>query len=351
MKHVPFNSIYRENFEVVEERHGHVSLYPHTEQLPLLLRALNLEFYGKLPPRVARTDHRGDGFNKLVLRNAAMMYCNHFNRSRADRLRLFDLPDASLVFKVALVQQITEADPRGAAHRFRFYAGTDFFPEIRLSGRRLVFADHVLRRFSKRVPNSIGEDLSNFLEIFYGHAVISLRCGPGRAFIIPYLNSILAFPYREETPGEYFIATCLTINEINRLDYEMPPCTHNFHYADGYTSPVLRHWLPPQQLTELHDCWQKKQPMIQRPHVKDNFEWDHKFGLMLRDASIKQGYGPGSNIYFQDRIPGPYIAQAKPGQTELLFDELDFCKRANPQHDWETAFARRDAILRGERPG
>lgn len=350
MKHAPFQSIYRPDFEVVEQRLGSQRLYPHTEQLPLLLRALNLEFYGALPPRVARTDHRGDGFNKLVLRNAAMMYCNHFNRTRADRLRLFDLPDASLVFKVAIVQQITEADPRGAAHRFRFYAGPDFFPEIRLSGRRLVFAEHVLQRFSKRVPNSVGEDLSNFLEIFYGHAVISLPCGKGRAFIVSNLNSILAFPYREETPGEYFITTCLTVNEINRLDYEMPPCTHNFHYENDYTSPALRHWLPPEELAELYECWRKKQPMLQRPVVKDNFQWDHKFGLMLRDAAVKQGEGPGSNIYFQDRIPGPHIASTKPGQKELLFDEMDFCKKADPRYDWAAAFVRRAAILRGERP-
>src|SRR5689334_10740737 len=40
-KHNPFQSIYRENFEVVEQRRGKVRWYPHTEQLPVLLRALN----------------------------------------------------------------------------------------------------------------------------------------------------------------------------------------------------------------------------------------------------------------------------------------------------------------------
>jgi len=68
MKHLPFDSIYRSNCEVVEERHGHRRLYPHTEQLPVLLRALNLEFYGGLPGRIARVDRRGDGFHKLMLR-------------------------------------------------------------------------------------------------------------------------------------------------------------------------------------------------------------------------------------------------------------------------------------------
>ncbi len=57
-KHVPFASIYRPRFEVVEERRGNVSRYPHTEQLPLLLRALNLEFYTPLPGHIARTNKR-----------------------------------------------------------------------------------------------------------------------------------------------------------------------------------------------------------------------------------------------------------------------------------------------------
>jgi len=61
MKHLPFESIYRQDFQVVEQRQGNVTLYPHTDQLPVLLRALNLEFYGALPDRVARVDHRGDG--------------------------------------------------------------------------------------------------------------------------------------------------------------------------------------------------------------------------------------------------------------------------------------------------
>jgi hypothetical protein len=49
MKHNPFQSIYREDFEVLEQRIGHTSYYPHNEQLPLLLRAINLEFHGGLP--------------------------------------------------------------------------------------------------------------------------------------------------------------------------------------------------------------------------------------------------------------------------------------------------------------
>src|SRR6185312_12903906 len=120
-KHVPFDSIYRPDFEVVEERHGRLSLFPHTDQLPLLLRALNLEFYGALPDRIARVDKRADGFHKVMLRTAAMFYCNIFNKVRKDGLRLFWLSDADLVAQVTLVQQITEHHPLGKVHRFRFY--------------------------------------------------------------------------------------------------------------------------------------------------------------------------------------------------------------------------------------
>ncbi len=346
-KHVPFFSIYRENFEVVEERHGHVSLYPHTEQLPLLLRALNLEFYGKLPDRIARVDHRGDGFHKIVLHQSAMLYCQGLNRTRADRLKLFDLPDANLVTKISIVQHITEDCPRGLTHRFRFYAGSDFFPEIRLSGRRLLFADHVLQRFSSRVPNYIGEDLGNFLEIFYGSALISLPCGPGRAFMIAYNNSILAFPYREEMPGEYFITTCLTINEMHQLSAELPPCVHNFHYATDYTSPKKRHWLTPQRLLDTYGVWTKKSQMKPLTDGKTHFKWDHKLGLVMRDATIRQGFGPGSSIFFLDNIPGPHLALVKPGNKEVLFDELECCQYCDAKFDWAPAFARRDAILAG----
>src|SRR5436190_11285409 len=130
MKHFPFQSIYRPDFEAVEERHGNVRLFPHTEQLPVLHRALNLEFSGPLPGRIARVDRRADGFHKLMLRSAALMYAAIVNAARQDGLRLFSLCDPDLVAKVALVQQITKDTRLGRCHRFRFYGGPDFSPEI-----------------------------------------------------------------------------------------------------------------------------------------------------------------------------------------------------------------------------
>ena len=241
MKHAPFQSIYRENFEVVEEREGKVTLYPHHSQLPVLLRALNLEFYGALPGHIARADARADNFHKIILKCAALMFCNIANASRTDELRLFQLLNRDLVSKVATVQQVTEHTRRGDCHRFRFYAGEDFFTEIRLSGKHVIFAGHVLQRFSSRVPNNVGEDLSMFLLAFFGSPAIALPVGPGRAFILPYLDSILAFPY-QESDTEFFVTTCLTINEINSFTREIPPQVVDLHYGTTYTRPKIRHW-------------------------------------------------------------------------------------------------------------
>ena len=97
MKHLPFNSLYRHEFEVVEQRQNNVRFYPHTDQLPVLLRALNLEFYGALPGHIARVDHRGDGFHKIMRKWAALIFCACINRSRSDQLRLIEILNPDLV--------------------------------------------------------------------------------------------------------------------------------------------------------------------------------------------------------------------------------------------------------------
>ncbi len=152
---------------------------------------------------------------------------------------------------MAIVQQITEPARQGPLHRFRFYAGADFFPEIRLSGRRLVFADHVLQRFSARVPNNVGEDLSQLLLTCFGTPYVALPAGPGYAFIVTYDDSILAFPFKVNDE-EFIITTCLTLNEINSLDRELPPLTFNLHYGEAFTVPRVRHWMPTQWVIDLH---------------------------------------------------------------------------------------------------
>ena len=181
MQHAPFQSLYRDNFQVVEERRGKIRLYPHTEQLSVLLNALNSEFYSRLPPRIARVDHRADGFHKITLKHSAIMFCGFINGTRADELRLYALPDPDLVYRLTVVQQLSENARQGVSHRFRFYGGEDFFPEIHLSGKRLVFTDHVLQRF--------GADLSGLR---------LLRDRLCERFMAGYLLNLGELAYRKE---------------------------------------------------------------------------------------------------------------------------------------------------------
>lgn len=337
MKHLPFNSIYRPNFEVVEQRVGNRTFFPHPDQLPCLLRALNLEFYGGLPPRLARADKRATGFDKIALEMAALMFCSSINAARTDALRLFPLHDPDLVSKVSIVQQITESSPLGPFHRFRFYAGEDFFPEIYLSGKRVAFADHVLQRFSSRVPHHVDDDLSRLLLVFYGSPVVQLSVGKGPAFVLPYQGSILAFPFKE-SEKEFFVTTCLTINEINSMRPDVPTRGFNLHYGETFIRPHVRHWSPIKCMVEFYECWEKKVLPTPEPKPAKKQRWsDLAYWMKKHCAEI--GFGPGSRIYFVDHIPGPRAMHAKDHEKEPRFDEMKACRQKHPGHDWEGIFA------------
>jgi hypothetical protein len=324
LKHFPFQSSYREDFEVVEQLQGDLRLFPHTDQLPVLLRALNLEFYRALPGYIARVDHRGDGFHKLLRKEAALMFCAGANAARQDEVRLYALLDSNLVARVTVVQQLTQNTRRGPVHRFRFYGGEDFFPEIQLSGKRLLFTDHVLKRFSARVPNNLGEDLSFFLLSFYGSPMISLPVGPGRALIVSYGESVLVFTYTE-TDQEFVITTCLTVNEMSSLSLEVPTPTFNLHYGPDFAKPRLRNWLPHQWAAALYSRWERKAPLpppISLPKTK-SFNW-HAMACRIKDCALANDKRPGIGLRFMDDIPGPADILIRPGQIDPEFDEVTF---------------------------
>ena len=315
MKHEPFQSIFRPDFEVVEERQGHCRLYPHTAQLPLLHRALNLEFLGALPGHIARVDKRADGFHKIMLRRAALMFTGLINDARTDQLRLYAMPDADRVTRLAIAQQITENTPLGRVHRFRFYGPDGFFPEVRLSGKRIAFAEHVLQRFTERVPNAVGTDVTNLLLAFYGNNIIGLPVGPGRAFIMAYHDSILGFTYKE-TEDEYFLTTCLTVNEMSSLREETPVRAYDFHYGEAFTEPADRKE-PIKAMKDYIEIWRQRTPFsddalkTKAAAKEKRLPWS-RLAQRIRDIILIEGHGPGSEIEFVDYIPGPRLMEAYP---------------------------------------
>ena len=349
MKHVPFQSIYRTNFEVVEERDGRFSLYPHHSQLPVLLRALNLEFYGALPGRLARADGRADGFHKLALKCAALLFCGCINGARKDALRLYALANGELVSKIAIVQQITESTRGGLHHRFRFYAGEDFCPDIHLNGKSMVFTEHVLQRFTARVPNNLGEDVTQLLLAVYGSPHVAMGVGPGQALVVPYGGSVLAFTF-EETEREFIFTTCLTMKEMNSLRRDMPPRALNLHYGAAFQRPQIRHWLPTQWMQERYKCWERKVPLPPpRDPGKKPLNW-HLVANWVRDRTRQLGHGPTSQLLFLDNIPGPCLTTLLPGQAEPRVNELEFYQEKFPQYDWDTIFAELEAKDKGGKP-
>ncbi len=250
------------------------------------------------------------------------------------------MPTPDLVSRLTVVQQITEDSRQGRFHRFRFYGGDDFFPEIRLLGKRIAFADHVLQRFSARVPNNVGEDLSNLLVTFFGAPMISLPVGPGRAFVTPVEKSLLAFTYKE-TDTEFFITTCLTIHEIHSMKLEVPPVAGTLHYGENYTRPAIRNWVPIQLMKTLYDAWERKNPLPAPPPHDPKRNW-HRMASWIKDIVVNAGHGPGTRLRFLDQIPGPCVVELLPGQEEFQHNEIESYRAVSPECDWDAIFAERD---------
>ena len=260
-------------------------------------------------------DKRADGFHKIMLRRAAIMYCTILNNARTDQVRLYDLPDADRVSRLAIAQQIIESTPMGRVHRFRFYGPDGFFPEIRLSGKRIAFAEHVLKRFTERVPNTVGADITNLLLAFYGNNLIGLPVGPGRAFVMGYHDSILGFTYKE-TEDEYFLTTCLTVNEMSSLREETPVRAYNFHYGEAFTEPADRQE-PTAAMQEYIEIWRRRTPFSEaalkrKAAAKKQSESWPWLAQRIRDIVLIEGHGPGSELEFMDFIPGPRLMEAYP---------------------------------------
>jgi hypothetical protein len=345
--HQPFASVFRPDFEVVTERRGKTTLFPHTQQLPLLHRALTLEFRNALPGYLARVDKRGGGFHKHLLKQAAVMFCNLAHAARPDGLLLQPLTDVDLVTHIAVVQQITTETRRGPLHRFKFYGGESFQPEVRLSGWRVAFTDHILQRFTTRVPNRVGEHLSFLLLAFFESPIIGLPVNRSTSFVLPYMESLLAFPFDyDEEEDELIFLTCLTVNEINSLGQPIPPLAFNQHYGTHYEVPRIRHWLPTKQMIELHAKWERKVALPPpKPPLPPRANW-HWMAQRVKDSQMQAGHGPGTTFAFLDRIPGPYTVHYLPGVPEPHVDERQVHKDIPPPINWDARFDQRDHFVR-----
>jgi hypothetical protein len=339
MKTARFHSEYLPDFTVVEERQGNSRLYPATQQLPRLLRALIQEFEAFLSRKIVRADERADDFLKIQRRTAVNLFCHWVNDSRADDLHLFALVDHDRVAHVAIVQHIITDTPQGGRHHFKFYAGEDFFTEIFLSGRRLVFTDHALERFLQRASGGLSNDMQNFLLSVFDGPHVALNCGSD-SLVLPFSNSIIALPFRNTDEG-LFIPTCLGMDEIYSMEVGMPTYALNLHYGRTFVTPAVRNWNPTASARDLLKRWERKEPMPNN-HTKLRAEKWSNVACKIKDLVEGAGHGPGSRFVFLDHIPGPSIFEIKPGELEQRHDEIEYYKKVSPGHDWEAIVAERD---------
>ena len=62
----------------------------------------------------------------------------------------------------------------------------------------------------------------------------------------------------------------------------------------------------------------------------------------VKDLTQENGHGPASRLVFLDHVPGPCTIEIKPGESELVFDEVAEFKRIEPSDDWDSLIAERD---------
>jgi len=315
MKRRQFEFLNDPSFAVLSETVGSQQLFPHTGQLAKLWRAINRDFLLPLPNKIRRADHRAKDSMKILRRFAAASYCGLFNTAREDRIQLHPLPDMDLVTQVTIVQQFTTKGSGGDVHHFRFYGGTEFFPEIRLNGKRIQITSHVLDRFEKRFPGDARAGLTNLLIVLFAHPWMTALINNSSVMVTPYEDTIFAFPF-DETATEFLLKTCLTVNEIHSFMPGPPTNVYNHHYAKHFSPPVARHWDPEKELERCRQLWVHRTPM--RPDVPPldkNETWldlASKFTFTPEQLDFDQN----TSCVFKDDIAGPVLHFHTPNQSQ-----------------------------------
>jgi hypothetical protein len=313
MKRRQFEFLNDPNFVVLSQSEGNQQLFPATGQLAKLWRAINQDFIWPLPPKIRQADHRAKDSVKYLRHSTATGYCALFNAAREDRINLHPLPDTNLVTQITIVQRITTKCPKGDVHYFKFYGGTDFFPEIRLNGKRIQITSHVLDRFEERFPGNPGEALSNLVSVLFAHPWMTAIINGSIVMVTPYEDTIFAFPF-EEIVSEFLLKTCLTVNEIH--SFELGPSTNIYyhHYAQHFSPPSVRQWNPEQELNHCRQIWDDRIPMQSDVEpLEKNETWFGK-SYSVTDSVEQQGFKADSKFVFLDDLPGPVVHLLKPLQ-------------------------------------
>jgi len=134
----------------------------------------------------------------------------------------------------------------------------------------------------------------------------------GRAFVVPYFNSLLAFTYKE-TDDEYFITTCLTVRELHGLVLENPAQVAYLHYGPAFTPPSdTSNWKAQPEAERLYRIW-KDQVTLKRNDVPPGPEntWNRYAALIRRVTELDHGLDTRMEFIHQIHGPGTIFIRAE----------------------------------------
>ena len=239
IKTLPSHLKYLQDLHLVEERHGDVRLYPHTEQLGEIYKAVQTEFNSGITARMGRIDDRADDTSKNDLYQMVFGFCAFGNALREDQLILFPFFTPTCVTKLSLVQHVEQSESGGIRHSFRFFAGKEFLPDIYLSGKKVAFASHVLDRFRERMLAGEGQCLSMFLNAIFRAPWVGVMQpnNSGEAMALMTEDGYFSVLPFEETDSEFFFKTFLTRNELKSLSVIEPFRRLYWHYGPQFNIP------------------------------------------------------------------------------------------------------------------
>jgi len=256
----PFESKYLRDFAVVEERRGNLRLFPATEQLPLLSKAIDQEFHAGLTARLANTDARAADYRKYLLSECAFMFCSCLNRARPDHLNVQPYFTRDLITRVAVVQQVTAIEPAGNRHWFRFFHGDAFLPDLYLSGKRLVFSGHALERYRERTLTMDADLANNLLTNLVLQPVMLLQLHDDQPVLAFNAEGTVAVMPFTETAEECLILTTLGPDGRSRLAAFQPMRTVHLHYGPEFAITQPGDYDLEEHAAEIIRDWQAQKP-------------------------------------------------------------------------------------------
>ncbi len=261
-----------DDFVLVEEiaKDG-TRLFPHTEQLPKILKAVEREFFEGIPAFYAKTDHRADDQRKYTLWKLTLRFCDLVNVFRQDGLILHSVLQRDMVARVAVVQRIAEPHPMGICHRFRYFANGAFFPDVHISGKRVGLSTHFLERYRERVAKLERTPMTSLLGFMQNSSGYVMRVNSRDSALMVWhdgpLDEATDKPKRtiaalafDESETDFFFTTVLTVNEIHALEPVEPARVLDSHYGRHFPQRVhynFQDFFPQKEVVAI---WRQKIP-------------------------------------------------------------------------------------------